>query len=101
MIPFIHQTLSLQTFHWTDSKVTSFILTGYCWLIIFHSLGPVEPDTVEKVEVKITDEEKARLERFSNRPPLDEILNLHDFEVGECLKHSYFLLIFGRPLQDK
>lgn len=61
----------------------------------------MEPDTVEKVEVKITDEEKARLERFSNRPPLDEILNLHDFEVGECLKHSYFLLIFGRPLQDK
>ncbi|KAF8806582.1 hypothetical protein BYT27DRAFT_7101926 [Phlegmacium glaucopus] len=44
-------------------------------------LGPVEPDTVEKVEVKITDEEKARLERFSNRPPLDEILNLHDFEA--------------------
>ena len=54
-------------------------------LIILESLGPVEPDTVEKVEVKITDEEKARLERFSNRPPLDEILNLHDFEVGKCL----------------
>jgi hypothetical protein len=41
----------------------------------------VQPDTVEKVEVVITDEEKARQERISNRPPLDEILNLHDFEV--------------------
>ncbi|KAK7472416.1 hypothetical protein VKT23_000530 [Stygiomarasmius scandens] len=43
-------------------------------------LGPVEPDTVEKVEVKITDEEKARLERMENKPNLAEILNLHDFE---------------------
>jgi L-lactate dehydrogenase (cytochrome) len=41
----------------------------------------VEPDTAEKVVVEITDEEKARQERISNRPPLDEILNLHDFEV--------------------
>lgn len=63
--------------------------------IILHSLGHVEPDTAEKVEVKITDEEKARLERFSKRPPLDEILNLHDFEVGRCLNipHVYSLLI--------
>ncbi|PPQ63026.1 hypothetical protein CVT24_005972 [Panaeolus cyanescens] len=44
-------------------------------------LGPVQPDTVEKVEVTITDEEKARQERMSNRPPLSEILNLHDFEA--------------------
>ncbi|KAJ7167556.1 FMN-dependent dehydrogenase-domain-containing protein [Mycena filopes] len=43
-------------------------------------LGPVDPETVEKVVVQITDEEKARQERVSNRPPLDEILNLHDFE---------------------
>ncbi|TFK44932.1 FMN-dependent dehydrogenase-domain-containing protein [Crucibulum laeve] len=44
-------------------------------------LGPVEPDTVQKVEIKITDEEQARQERISNRPALDEILNLHDFEA--------------------
>ncbi|EDR09093.1 uncharacterized protein LACBIDRAFT_296363 [Laccaria bicolor S238N-H82] len=44
-------------------------------------LGLVEPSTVEKVQVKITDEEKARQERVANRPPLDEILNLHDFEA--------------------
>ncbi|KAJ7284155.1 FMN-dependent dehydrogenase-domain-containing protein [Mycena rebaudengoi] len=43
-------------------------------------LGPVKPDTVEKVVVEITDEEKARQERVANRPSLDEILNLHDFE---------------------
>lgn len=49
------------------------------------SLGPVEPDTVEKVEIIITDEEKARLERVSNRPPLSEVLNLHDFEVFQIL----------------
>lgn len=37
--------------------------------------------TVEKVEVAITDVEKARLERMALIPPLEEILNLHDFEV--------------------
>ncbi|KAI0263845.1 FMN-dependent dehydrogenase-domain-containing protein [Gloeopeniophorella convolvens] len=44
-------------------------------------LGPVEAGTVEKVVIKITDEEKARLERVERRPPLSEILNLHDFEA--------------------
>ncbi|KAJ7228304.1 FMN-dependent dehydrogenase-domain-containing protein [Mycena pura] len=43
-------------------------------------LGEVEPDTVEKVVVEITDEEKARQERMANRPSLEEVLNLHDFE---------------------
>ena len=41
----------------------------------------MNPDTVLKVEVEVTDQEKARLERVANRPPLSEILNLHDFEV--------------------
>ncbi|KAH9942156.1 FMN-dependent dehydrogenase-domain-containing protein [Epithele typhae] len=44
-------------------------------------LGPVDPGTVLKVEVEVTDEEKARLERVANRPSLSEILNLHDFEA--------------------
>ncbi|TFY80695.1 hypothetical protein EWM64_g3318 [Hericium alpestre] len=44
-------------------------------------LGPVDMDTVEKVEVIITDAEKARQERMKNRPSLSEILNLHDFEA--------------------
>ncbi|KAK7036435.1 hypothetical protein VNI00_011632 [Paramarasmius palmivorus] len=43
-------------------------------------LGPVEPETVEKVEIQITDEEKERLARAAGKPGLDEILNLHDFE---------------------
>ena len=38
--------------------------------------------TVQKVAVKVTDEEKARQERIKARPPLSEILNLHDFEVS-------------------
>ncbi|THG97547.1 hypothetical protein EW026_g4478 [Hermanssonia centrifuga] len=44
-------------------------------------LGGVDLDTVEKVVIKITDEEKARQERVNQRPPLSEILNLHDFEA--------------------
>ena len=41
--------------------------------------------TVEKVEVTITDAEKQRLIRVEARPSLDEILNLHDFEVSTIL----------------
>ncbi|KII95635.1 hypothetical protein PLICRDRAFT_34557 [Plicaturopsis crispa FD-325 SS-3] len=44
-------------------------------------LGPVDLGTVEKVEVVVTDEEKARLERYNAKPLLSEILNLHDFEA--------------------
>lgn len=53
--------------------------------------------TVEKVEVVITDEEKARQQRIAQRPPLTEVLNLHDFEVrlhdlrpqsGFIIRHS-------------
>ena len=43
----------------------------------------MEEGTAVKVEVKVTDQERARLERVEARPPLSEILNLHDFEV--CL----------------
>ncbi|KAJ8696991.1 hypothetical protein PTI98_006809 [Pleurotus ostreatus] len=43
-------------------------------------LGLVDLATVEKVEVTITDEEKQRQKRIEARPPLSEILNLHDFE---------------------
>ncbi|KAI0645201.1 FMN-dependent dehydrogenase-domain-containing protein [Trametes meyenii] len=44
-------------------------------------LGSVDPGTVLKVEVEVTDQEKARQQRLANRPPLSEILNLHDFEA--------------------
>ena len=52
-----------------------------CSLTLPRRLGAVDLTTVEKVEIKITDEEKARQERVALRPPLDEILSLHDFEV--------------------
>ncbi|KAI0090706.1 FMN-dependent dehydrogenase-domain-containing protein [Irpex rosettiformis] len=44
-------------------------------------LGAVDLSTVEKIGVVGKDEEKARLERFSRRPSLSEVLNLHDFEA--------------------
>ncbi|PFH52160.1 hypothetical protein AMATHDRAFT_140761 [Amanita thiersii Skay4041] len=44
-------------------------------------LGAVDLETVEKVEVVVTDQEKARQERMAARPSLDEVLNLHDFEA--------------------
>ena len=52
------------------------------------SLGAVDMGTVEKVEVQITDAEKARLERMENRPSLDQVLNLHDLEVGTFVSVS-------------
>jgi L-lactate dehydrogenase (cytochrome) len=42
----------------------------------------VDLDSVEQVDVVISDEEKARRARFDARPLLSNVLNLHDFEVG-------------------
>ena len=53
---------------------------------IYPRLGAVDLNTVEKVEVVIREEDKIRQERFTQRPALSEILNLHDFEVRiKCL----------------
>jgi L-lactate dehydrogenase (cytochrome) len=54
----------------------------------FGSLGPVQPGTVENIEIKVTDMEKERQGRLANRPPLNEILNLHDFEVLPVISHT-------------
>ena len=59
--------LSVSSHHWSD--------------VLNCSLGPVDQSTVAKVKVEISDEEKARLKKVEARPPLSEILNLHDFEV--------------------
>ena len=56
------------------------------------SLGPVEEGTAVKVEVNVTAQERARLERVEARPPLSEILNLHDFEVCLCPRDTHNLL---------
>ena len=63
-----------------SSEETTF-LTKVGQLLTSSSLGPVEEGTAVMVEVKVTDQERARLERVEARPPLSEILNLHDFEV--------------------
>ncbi|KAK7464383.1 hypothetical protein VKT23_006550 [Stygiomarasmius scandens] len=44
-------------------------------------IGSVDPSTVVKVEKQLTEEEKRRQVLLANRPPLDEIINLHDFEA--------------------
>lgn len=48
----------------------------------------MDQSTVAKVKVEITDEEEARLKRVEARPPLSEILNLHDFEVGSAIRSA-------------
>jgi hypothetical protein len=50
--------------------------------------------------VKITDEERARQERIAARPPLSEILNLHDFEVCLCGADGVHTYVFYRPLRN-
>ena len=47
----------------------------------------MEEGTAIEVEVKVTDQERARLQRAEARPPLSEILNLHDFEVRPELRN--------------
>lgn len=47
-----------------------------------RSLGVVDPNTVVKVIKEVTAEEKIRQELIVARPSLDEIVNLHDFEVS-------------------
>jgi hypothetical protein len=69
------------------------------------SLGVVEPGTAHMVEVKVSDEEKARRDRMQARPSLSTILNLHDFEVLFLLslRSQSFLnnTILIRQLQSK
>lgn len=48
---------------------------------VFGSLGKVDPGSVKNVAMEGTADAKERQKRRSLRPPLDEILNLHDFEV--------------------
>lgn len=57
----------------------------------FSSLGKVDMATVQKVEIKLSDEDKRRQQLAESKPPLSEILNLHDFEAGLSV-YSYLLL---------
>ncbi|KAK0486161.1 FMN-dependent dehydrogenase-domain-containing protein [Armillaria novae-zelandiae] len=69
-------------------------------------LGTVEAGTVQKVEVKITEEEKARLERFELRPPLSEVMpekawayysSAADDEITHRENHAAYHRIWFRP----
>jgi len=44
-------------------------------------LGEVDMGTVVKAEKKLTDEDRELEERRRNKPPLDQVLNLYDFEA--------------------
>lgn len=70
---------------------------------VLCSLGDVDPETVLKVEVEVSDQEKARMDRIANRPPLSEILNLHDFEVcpTSTYSHSRILTSGFRQLRER
>ena len=63
------------------------------------SLGRVEPDTVEKVEVQVSEEELARQKRIEAKPPLSEILNLHDFEVCAISRPIILIVLMILQLQ--
>ena len=54
-------------------------------ILALHSIGPIDPNTVAKVIKEVTEEDKRRQALMDARPPLDEILNLHDFEVSSLL----------------
>lgn len=55
---------------------------------INFSLGAVDPNTVVK-DKQLTPEQIKREELLALRPSLDEIVNLHDFEVQyKVLYHS-------------
>jgi L-lactate dehydrogenase (cytochrome) len=54
-------------------------------ILALHSIGAIDPNTVVKVIKEVTEEDKRRQALMDARPPLDEILNLHDFEVSSLL----------------
>lgn len=62
-----------------------------------YSIGTVDPNTVVKVVKEVTEEDKRRQALMDARPPLDEILNLHDFEVSLPSDNASGLAELFRP----
>ncbi|KAF5354998.1 hypothetical protein D9756_005488 [Leucocoprinus leucothites] len=50
-------------------------------LPIEKHIGAVDPNTVVKVVKQVTEEDRRRQAMLDARPPIDEMLNLHDFEA--------------------
>lgn len=57
------------------------ILLGHPLTRSKSSLGVIDTQTITKASKVVSDEEKRRRALMAARPSLDEILNLHDFEV--------------------
>ena len=55
------------------------------------SIGKIDPKSVTHKAKEKSPEELRREKLLDARPPLDEILNLHDFEAGLSV-YSYLLL---------
>lgn len=76
---------TLQMPSWTTFRSRSSALNLYPLTVRIHSstvsIGAIDPNTVAKVVKQVTEEDKRRQAMLDARPPLDEILNLHDFEV--------------------
>ncbi|KAG6876629.1 hypothetical protein C0992_012205 [Termitomyces sp. T32_za158] len=65
--------------------------------LFLSSIGAVDPATVAKVVKIVTEEDKRRQALLDSRPPLEEILNLHDFEVQRL--SSIFLVLLINSVQ--
>lgn len=48
--------------------------------VLLISIGAIDASTVAKVIKEVTEEEKRRQVLLDARPPLDTVINLHDFE---------------------
>lgn len=66
-------------------RVVFFLEYPMTLILALHSIGAIDPNTVVKVIKEVTEEDKRRQALMDARPPLDEILNLHDFEVSSLL----------------
>lgn len=77
---FTHRTLSPPTFPSPNSK-HKFQRSLPCHSAILRRLGVIDASTIVKAVKEITEEEKERSLALAARPPVENILNLHDFEV--------------------
>lgn len=80
MNPFIRRT---QFWIICQSKNSGHLLPviGGFILTVWLSIGSIDPNAVVKIVKEVTEEDRRRQALMDARPPLDEILNLHDFEV--------------------
>lgn len=81
----IHPPDAITTNLPTSKQCVVFVLRFASALTRNNSLGVIDASTVEQTVKEVSAEEKRRLELMAARPPIDNILNLHDFEVPYLL----------------